>query len=191
LLCCVWNRAATCICENWCWITIRTLTLRAKYFSVASDRSFIEWQADEGFIGPDEPALAVYETIQGIMLDPDTGHMMPNPHDSFFTTRRENLGNGLYRMHAPEGTLHREDVITGMSLMLYKRLGPMGFDIQACEWIDCEEVIVQAAPQFACYIESSWGVSSAPLRPHAASRLSRRPQRRWLSLPIQPLRAVL
>jgi hypothetical protein len=46
-----------------------------------------------------------------------------------------------------------------MDLMLYKRLSPMGFDICACEWIDCEQVVVHAATHFAAYIESSLGVS--------------------------------
>jgi hypothetical protein len=132
---------------------------QGKVLSVAPDRSFVEWQADEGFIGPDAPEMAVYPKLQGILLDPVSGHMAPHPHDSFFTTRHDILGNGLYRLHAEEGELHREDVVAGMDMMLYKRLGPMGFDICACEWIDCEEVVVQAAPQFAAYIESSYGVS--------------------------------
>jgi hypothetical protein len=132
---------------------------QGRIVAVAPDRTFVEWQLDDGFSGPDEPALAVYETVGGIMLDPATGHMMPHPHDSFFTSRRENLGNGLYRLHAPEGTIHREDVVVGMDLMLYKRLAPMGFDICACEWIDCEGVVVHAATHFAAYIETSYGVS--------------------------------
>jgi hypothetical protein len=98
---------------------------QGKVVSVATDRTFVEWKMDEGFRGPEEPALAAYDTIAGIALDPETGHMNSMPHDSFSTTRRDNLGNGLYRLHAPEGTIHREDIEAGMDLMLYKRLGPM------------------------------------------------------------------
>jgi hypothetical protein len=132
---------------------------QGKVVAVAPDRTFVDWQADDGFHGPDELALAAYDAISGIALDPVTGHMMPHPHDSFSASRRENLGNGLFRLHAPEGTSHREDVVTGVDLMLYKRLSPMGFDICACEWIDCEEVVVHAATHFAVYVETSTGVS--------------------------------
>jgi hypothetical protein len=132
---------------------------QGKVVAVAPDRTFIDWQVDEGFVGPDAPELAVHEKIQGVMLDPTTGHMAPKPHDSFSSTRRDNLGNGLYRLHAVEGEMHREDVVPGMDMTLYKRLSPMGFDLCACEWIDCEEVLVQAATHFAAYIESCYGVS--------------------------------
>jgi hypothetical protein len=66
---------------------------------------------------------------------------------------------------------YTEDVVTGMNLLLYKRLAPLGIDICASEWIDCEEVVVHAATRFVVYVESSCGVSfrRCALQPRAGS----------------------
>jgi hypothetical protein len=153
---------------EWCRnVRLRKLTLdldphhytQGQVLAVAPDGAWVDWKVDEGFGGPDAPHLAALETIEGIALDAATGHMMPRPHDSFTSARREPLGGGVFRLHAPEGQAHRHDVRAGVDLLLYKRLAPMGFEIRACEWIDCEEIAVHAALHFAAYIESSCGVS--------------------------------